>query len=335
MLAVAALLEHSSASDEKLAAGSGLASGNSKITIEDEDQDDTKDASYKKEPCIIQETVLEFDFGIQPTLRAQDITGVSVWSASLILSRWVLADAAFFAGKAVCELGAGCGVSGIATYLYTAAGSVVLSDLYQHTVDNLHHNAELNRVEGSKNEVTGCHECGTLQRFTAENPEGKLLLCGRCRVAAYCSRDCQKAAWKDHKGPCKQWQISPPSTTKKTLEVQAIDWAKPNTYGPRGAYDVVMGSDLVYHKAIAPILAQVVDAILAPGGRFLHVASTQRDSLVEFNEAMDARGFKLHAEVVPDAFKVNPLVGTNASRLFDLHFNEMEDAYCMYTFTKA
>ncbi|RHY39028.1 hypothetical protein DYB38_002092 [Aphanomyces astaci] len=350
-IGMALLLEHSSASDDKLAAGSGLATGDSKLTIEGED-DDVEPCSSKKQPKIIQETVLDFDFGATPILHArelaldmdksafgttaeEDITGVSIWSASLILSRWVLADGALFAGKSVCELGAGCGVSGFATYLYTDAASVVLTDLYQHTVDNLHYNATLNRLDESA-AVRGCHECGTLQRFTTDNPDGKLLLCGRCRHAAYCSRDCQKAAWKGHKGQCKQWQVSPPASTthKKTLDVKAVDWAKPNTYGPSGAFDVVIGSDLVYHKDIVPILAQVVDAILAPRGKFLHVASTQRDSLVEFKEAMDARGFTCHAQVVPDAFKVNPLVGTNATNLFDLHFNEMEDTYCMYTFTK-
>lgn len=30
----------------------------------------------------------------------------------------------------------------------------------------------------------------------------KVLKCGRCRVATYCSRDCQKAAWKMHKKEC-------------------------------------------------------------------------------------------------------------------------------------
>ena len=30
----------------------------------------------------------------------------------------------------------------------------------------------------------------------------KLLVCGRCKGASYCSADCQKADWKTHKGTC-------------------------------------------------------------------------------------------------------------------------------------
>ncbi|KAF0685747.1 Aste57867_22355 [Aphanomyces stellatus] len=345
---VAALLEHSSASDEKLAAGSGLATGDSKVTIEDEEDDD--DASSAPKPKIIQETVLEFAFADSlPSVKArelaldmdksafgttadEDITGVSIWSASLILARWVLATAATFRDKSVCELGAGCGVSGIACYLYTSARRVVLTDLYAHTVENLSFNADLNRDAKPAAAAAGCSECGTLQRFTADNPEGKLMLCGRCRVASYCSRDCQKAAWKAHKVECKTWQASPPTTTE--LAVAAVDWAKPETYGT-ARHDIVLGSDLVYHKDIVAILAQVVDAMLVPGGTFLHVASQARDSLVEFKLAMEGRGFRCAVEIVPDSFKANPLVGENATNLFDLHFNEMDDTYCMYTFTKA
>ncbi|KAG9412773.1 hypothetical protein AC1031_015670 [Aphanomyces cochlioides] len=346
---VALLLEHPSASDEKLAAGSGLATGDSKVTIEEEDDESTIPAAAPQDnkPKILQETVLEFAFGDKkPTLKArelaldmdksafgttaaEDITGVSIWSASLILSRWVIEDAARYAGKSVCELGAGCGVSGLACYLYTQASRVVLTDLYEHTVDNLKHNADLNRARSSEgSNPEGCHECGTLQRFTVENPEGKLMLCGRCCVAAYCSRECQKAAWKAHKTVCKQLALE----RKPELSVAAIDWADPETYGPRGVYDIILGSDLVYHKDIAPVLAQVVEALLAPQGQFLHVASQARDALVEFKQAMEARGFECHIDIVPDRFKENPLVGS--ANLFDLHFNEMDDTYCMYTFTK-
>eukprot|EP00730_Choanoeca_flexa_P006231 TRINITY_DN12113_c0_g1_i2.p2 TRINITY_DN12113_c0_g1~~TRINITY_DN12113_c0_g1_i2.p2 ORF type:complete len:325 (+),score=43.36 TRINITY_DN12113_c0_g1_i2:1131-2105(+) len=39
-----------------------------------------------------------------------------------------------------------------------------------------------------------CHQCGT----TAET----LMTCAKCRIARYCSRECQKAAWKGHKADC-------------------------------------------------------------------------------------------------------------------------------------
>eukprot|EP00985_Skeletonema_marinoi_P003306 scaffold1383_cov79-Skeletonema_marinoi.AAC.1 len=32
----------------------------------------------------------------------------------------------------------------------------------------------------------------------------KMLYCTRCSVAYYCSRDCQKAAWSEHREECKE-----------------------------------------------------------------------------------------------------------------------------------
>lgn len=43
-----------------------------------------------------------------------------------------------------------------------------------------------------------CAHCGTA--------EGKLLKCRGCRVAYFCSDDCQKANWPAHKAACKQAQ---------------------------------------------------------------------------------------------------------------------------------
>jgi len=42
-----------------------------------------------------------------------------------------------------------------------------------------------------------CKKCGGLG-----NP--KLLVCGGCKSADYCSADCQRADWKAHKGTCRK-----------------------------------------------------------------------------------------------------------------------------------
>ena len=36
-----------------------------------------------------------------------------------------------------------------------------------------------------------------------KEPEEKLLCCGGCRQTNYCSVECQKAAWSEHKTCCK------------------------------------------------------------------------------------------------------------------------------------
>lgn len=45
-----------------------------------------------------------------------------------------------------------------------------------------------------------CANCGK----SAENAESKLLRCSVCASASYCSTDCQKAAWPNHKKECTQ-----------------------------------------------------------------------------------------------------------------------------------
>lgn len=43
-----------------------------------------------------------------------------------------------------------------------------------------------------------CNNCRT-DRFSS-----KIFLCTRCKAAWYCSKECQKMAWKDHKASCKR-----------------------------------------------------------------------------------------------------------------------------------
>lgn len=42
-----------------------------------------------------------------------------------------------------------------------------------------------------------CQKCGGPGK-------SKLLVCGGCKRASYCSADCQKADWKTHKGSCRK-----------------------------------------------------------------------------------------------------------------------------------
>uniref|UniRef100_M4BPT1 MYND-type domain-containing protein n=1 Tax=Hyaloperonospora arabidopsidis (strain Emoy2) TaxID=559515 RepID=M4BPT1_HYAAE len=366
------LLEHGSATEERLAEGTGMGKDALKEEIEEEGEEIDSSAT----PKVLQETVLEFDFvpGL-PTLRArelalewskdafgssaeEDITGVSIWSAALILSRWIIDHRNVFDGKQVCELGSGCGVSGLAVHKYTNASRVVLSDLFAHTIQNLEHNVELNKMdknaEPDKDDkpetpvLDCCSRCGTVQRFTPDNPEGKLMTCGGCRCVAYCSRECQKKAWKKHKSECKAIRAQREQTEtrkenkvneKGIVQVEAIDWAQRETWPVHcddDKFDVLFGSDLVYHQDIVPVLVDVVDGMLGTEGRFLHVASQARHSLVEFKEAMEARGFSCNVKEIPDEYKTNPLVGNDAAtELFALHFNEMSDVYCIYTFTRT
>jgi len=47
-----------------------------------------------------------------------------------------------------------------------------------------------------------CYGCG---KTANETPNGTLMACTRCKVARYCSKECQKSDHKEHKAFCKQW----------------------------------------------------------------------------------------------------------------------------------
>ncbi|KAF2167460.1 hypothetical protein M409DRAFT_54058 [Zasmidium cellare ATCC 36951] len=54
----------------------------------------------------------------------------------------------------------------------------------------------------SPNKKEACAKCGTKGSDT-----NKLLKCGACKAAEYCSKECQKEDWKDHKKYCVGMQL--------------------------------------------------------------------------------------------------------------------------------
>ena len=77
-----------------------------------------------------------------------DQTGCYLWAASLALASVVATDEIIsermIRGKVVVELGAGCGVPGLAAAVHAHARRVVLTDLNATTLNNLRGNASLN-----------------------------------------------------------------------------------------------------------------------------------------------------------------------------------------------
>mmetsp|Transcript_30032 Transcript_30032/g.39509 ORF Transcript_30032/g.39509 Transcript_30032/m.39509 type:complete len:485 (-) Transcript_30032:287-1741(-) len=74
----------------------------------------------------------------------QDTTGYGLWSASLVLGRWVGSQPERFRGKVVCELGAGCGVGGLAAAVLSTPAKVYITDLNPVTLNNIDHNIHIN-----------------------------------------------------------------------------------------------------------------------------------------------------------------------------------------------
>ena len=87
---------------------------------------------------------------------SKDVTGLYVWSAAVVLAKWLVSDAAIvasLASKRVCELGAGAGLPGIAVAAHTNATSVLLTDLFSHTVKNMQDNIAMNHFASASSKL--------------------------------------------------------------------------------------------------------------------------------------------------------------------------------------
>lgn len=138
---VKSLLEHDSATEEKLLSTSG------------ENGSDSKQLEHvhcffdKAKPLKIRELAMKnADNPFADTERPdQDTTGLSIWSASLVMARWMQTKTEIWKDATVLELGSGCGVPGLAVAASSSRPrQVYVTDLNPQTVENLKHNVTLN-----------------------------------------------------------------------------------------------------------------------------------------------------------------------------------------------
>ena len=148
---VKALLEHDSASEEKL-----LATGSEKNENGGQEQLDSHVHNFfdKDQPLKIREMAMKnADNPFADTERPdQDTTGLSIWSASLVMARWmqVVGKTGYWHDRTVLELGSGCGVPGLMVATSSPSSrprKIYVSDLNPQTVENLQYNVELNEVQ--------------------------------------------------------------------------------------------------------------------------------------------------------------------------------------------
>jgi ribosomal protein L11 methylase PrmA len=155
-------LGHPSSSEEKLL---DKISGNKDVKITDEttmeDGDEEKpsvvheftfstDEQYHGKTVQIRElpiTNADNPFGTD-TAPEDDTTGLGIWAASLLLSRYVLQlGPEVFRDKVVIELGAGCAVPGIVCAAYCAPRAVYVTDINEASLDNAKYNVSLNGLQ--------------------------------------------------------------------------------------------------------------------------------------------------------------------------------------------
>lgn len=127
------------------------------------------------------------------------------------------------------------------------------------------------------------------------------------------------------------------NATDRVMALQ-IDWTDPSTWPAVGQVDCILGSDLIYQKSIVPLLKQVVNGLLKPGGSFYYVCpSDGRDGLDEFMTVMKAHDdfTCVYQSVAPDDYVQNPLANKDEEEAF-LHFYELPvTEYWLWEFRKA
>ena len=85
------------------------------------------------------------------TAPEDDTTGLGLWPATLLCARWMTQEHIVnkLQGKVVVELGAGCGLPGIAAAYYGAPSTVYITDIHEPTLRNAVHNIDLNKDFGN------------------------------------------------------------------------------------------------------------------------------------------------------------------------------------------
>jgi predicted nicotinamide N-methyase len=72
-----------------------------------------------------------------------------------------------------------------------------------------------------------------------------------------------------------------------------LDWREP----PDLSFPIILGSDVLYERRLVPLVADLLDAMLEPGGLGL-IACPGRSSAESFPDAVRSRGLSCHAEPV-------------------------------------
>jgi len=80
---------------------------------------------------------------------SDDTTGLGIWAASLVCAQWVVRLRQRFENSTVIELGAGCGIPGLALAVSSTSTTVYLTDFNPKTVENLQHNVDINNLQSS------------------------------------------------------------------------------------------------------------------------------------------------------------------------------------------
>lgn len=245
------------------------------------------------------------------TAPEDDTTGLGLWPAAVLLSRWLVQKDELLRGKVVVELGAGCGLPALAAALYCGPEVVYLTDIHDPTLSNAAYNARLN-VYNPEKEDDGMMNIKMTSRTDEKYIEEVTILNSQKPTPIDLNQiDISMNIDKDNTN-----SIDLPVSS--TLIVSKVSWSDPLTFPPKA--DILLGSDLVYDAKILTLLTQAVDGMLKPGGTFLYVAPDEcRDGIDGLIGSLKGVGIQcVMNEPCPEWMYENPLIGQNDEDSMDL-----------------
>lgn len=83
----------------------------------------------------------------------------------------------------------------------------------------------------------------------------KLLVCSRCKKVAYCSKECQKTAWKAHKKTCIPW------TKESEPKNLALSWDELEAFGGRPAEGKILEVRAMLDESMSRQVFQCKDRV--------------------------------------------------------------------------
>ena len=226
---------------------------------------------------------------------SDDFTGQTVWASSVLLGRWVLANADSLEGRSVLEIGSGCGLAGLAAARCTNARAVCLSDFASATMANLANNVDANCTRWSALPLDNIEADLTKKHWVAEGG-GSGTAC-EVRIA--------RMNWDDED----TW----PSAARDRVRPPSTGSAGEDGADPRDLFDVVLAADVLYRRSYARKVAAVVRGVLRPGGILVSVSPAMREGLSLLRRLMTEAGAVTEEVPLPEAWHANPLRSPSSS----------------------
>ena len=234
-----------------------------------------------------------------------DVTGWTIWAAATLLARWVAAHPAVFAGRDVIELGAGCGLTGLAAACCTPARSVVLSDYMRETAENLLWNAARNCARDARAPPLPPAPATVGDGGVVTTAVGdSLVSAGDTFISRTgCRVTLSRNDWDEPDTWPRREAGAPAGEAGADAGAAAAEAAAPGF----AQYDIILCADLFYRRSYSRKVAAAVRAMLRPGGVVLVATPTAREGLQTLDSMMAAAGFVAAEEAFPAEWRVSPL----------------------------